>query len=142
MRKVKSIFTKDVISCRPSDSIEEAANLMDDRNVGAIVVTEEDRPLGILTDRDIAMALAVRGQSKCQSVQDIMTCPVKTMSDEDGVYRATRYMMDNGLRRVPVINQKSGRLVGLVTLDDLLILLSRELDNLARGVQLETAAAT
>jgi CBS domain-containing protein len=140
MRKVKSIFTKDVITCRPSDTIENAANLMDDRSVGAIVVTEQNRPVGILTDRDIAMALAGRGQSKDQTVQDIMTCPVTTMSDEDGVYRATRYMMDNGLRRVPVVN-KSGRLVGLVTLDDLLMLLSRELDNLAKSVEVETAGA-
>jgi CBS-domain-containing membrane protein len=69
-----------------------------------------------------------------------MTCPVTTMSQSEGIYRATQYMMENAQRRMPVVDDV-GRLVGLVSLDDLLVLLSRELDNLAQGVQAELATS-
>jgi signal-transduction protein with cAMP-binding, CBS, and nucleotidyltransferase domain len=139
MRKIKSLFTKEVVTLAPSASITDAARLMDENKVGAVVVVEQERPVGIVTDRDLAMALAVRGHSKDESVQEVMTCPVTSMHDDEGIFEATQYMMDNAFRRVPVVN-RSGRLVGLVTLDDLLVLLSRELEYLAKGVREETAA--
>jgi CBS domain-containing protein len=139
MRQIASLFTKEVVTVRPGDTIARAAELMDQQNVGAIVVVEQQRPVGILTDRDIAVALGARGKSRNSTVQDFMACPVTTISQDEGIFRATQYMMENALRRVPVVDQV-GRLVGMVTLDDLLVLLSRELDNLAKGVQAEVVA--
>jgi signal-transduction protein with cAMP-binding, CBS, and nucleotidyltransferase domain len=80
--------------------------------------------------------LGVRGISRDECVQDIMTCPVETMEQSEGIYNATRHMMEIGIRRLPVVD-KMGRLVGLVTLDDLLLLVTRELRHLAAGVRAE-----
>ena len=138
MKHLESIFTKEVVTVRPTDSIGRAAEVMDQQMVGAVVVVEDQRPVGIVTDRDIGLALGARGAARGDSVQDLMTCPVTTMRQDEGIFQATQHMMENALRRVPVVDD-IGRLVGLVALDDLLVLLSRELDNLAKGVQAEVA---
>ena len=140
MRQLGTMFTKEVVAIRPSDTIGRAAERMDQENVGEGVVVEEQRPVGIVTDRDIAMALGAGGASRGDTVQDVMTCPVTTLRQDEGIFNATQHMMENALRRVPVVDNV-GRLVGLVSLDDLLVLLSRELDNLAKGVQAEVAPA-
>lgn len=111
---------------------------MELENVGAIVVTEGDRPVGIVTDRDLALAVCVRGASPQEHVQSVMTCPVSTISKDEGIYNATQQMMEHAVRRLPVVDP-SGGLVGLVSLDDLLLLLSRELQNMAEGIKVETA---
>ena len=68
-----------------------------------------------------------------------MTCPVETISGDEGVYNATQRMMDLAVGRLPVVNHM-GMLLGLVSLDDLLLLLSRELHQMAEGIQAETKA--
>ena len=140
MRQLATMFTKEVVTVRPTDTIARAAERMDQENVGAVVVVEGQRPVGIVTDRDIGVALGARGASRGDPVQDVMTCPVTTIRQDEGIFKATQHMMENALRRVPVVDNV-GRLVGLVSLDDLLVLLSRELDNLAKGVQAEVAPA-
>ena len=140
MTHLQSMFSKSVVTVRPTETIEQAAEAMEAHRVGAIVVTEQQRPVGIVTDRDIAMAMALRGASGTTAVQDVMTCPVTTVSQDQGIFDVTRQMMENALRRVPVVDDR-GRLVGLVALDDLLVLLSRELDNLTKGVRTEIGQA-
>ena len=112
---------------------------MEKENVGAVVVTEGKRPVGIVTDRDLALAVCVRGASPLDHVQNVMTCPVATISRDDGVFSATQQMMEHAVRRLPVVD-KSGGLVGLVALDDLLLLLSRELQSMAEGIRAEAIA--
>jgi CBS domain-containing protein len=136
MREISSLFTKEVVTVRPTETLAQAAQLMDERNVGAVVVAEQQRPVGIVTDRDLAIALGARGAARSEAVQKVMTCPVNTLSQDEGVMQATQRMMENAQRRMPVVDD-FGRLVGLVTLDDLLVLLGRELDNLGKGVQAE-----
>ena len=139
MRQLISMFSRDVATISPADSIGRAAEVMEQQNIGAVVVTEQRRPVGMVTDRDIAVALGVHGSTPGESVQHIMTCPVTTMHQREGIFEATQHMMRHSVRRMPVVND-DGHLVGLVTLDDLLVLLSRELDQLAQGVRAEVAA--
>jgi CBS domain-containing protein len=136
MREISSLFTKEVVTVRPSDTLARAAELMDKQNVGAVVVAEQQRPVGILTDRDLALALGARGAARSEAVQKLMTCPVTTLAQDEGIFEATRRMMETAQRRMPVVDN-FGRLVGLVTLDDLLVLLGRELDNLGKSVEAE-----
>jgi CBS domain-containing protein len=128
------------VTASPKDSLARVGSLMEQENVGAVVVTEADRPVGIVTDRDLALAVCVRHTSPDEHVQSIMTCPVSTISKDEGVYTATQQMMEQAVRRLPVVDQ-SGGLVGLVSLDDLLLLLSRELQNMAEGIKVESAIA-
>ena len=136
--KISNLFVKEVITATPHDSLADVAKLMERHNVGAIVVVEQDRPVGIVTDRDIAIAACARNVSPDEHVQEVMTCPVSTMNQNEGIYNATQHMMELGARRLPVVDSV-GRLVGLVTLDDLLLLLSRELHHMIGGIRAEAA---
>jgi CBS domain-containing protein len=136
--KISDLFVREVVTATARDSLAEVAKLMERHNVGAIVVVEQQRPVGIVTDRDIAIAVGARNVSRDEHVQQAMTCPVSTMDQNEGIYNATRHMMELGVRRLPVVDSV-GRLVGLVTLDDLLLLLSRELHHMAGGIRAEAA---
>ncbi|HXY33309.1 MAG TPA: CBS domain-containing protein [Planctomycetaceae bacterium] len=138
--RTSAMFAKEVVSVDPRTPLSKAAELMDQHGVGAVVVAEHSRPVGIVTDRDIAMAVCGHGVDRGENVQKIMTCPVTTIKQSDGVYRATQQLMEAGVRRVPVVDD-CGRLVGIVTLDDLLLLLSRELKNMAEGIKAEMPVA-
>ena len=132
-------LTRKPVIAGPKHSLAHVGTLMEKENVGAVVVTEGNRPVGIVTDRDLALAVCVRGASPLDHVQNVMTCPVTTIRKDEGVFSATQQMMEQAVRRLPVVN-KSGGLVGLVALDDLLLLLSRELQGMAEGIKAEAIA--
>jgi CBS domain-containing protein len=109
---------------------------MEEHNVGAVVLAENRQPVGILTDRDLALQVAARGVSPQASAARVMSTPVQTAGRDDGIFDTTRSMMESGKRRLPVVDD-DGRLVGIVTLDDLLRVLSRELSNLVDSIRSE-----
>jgi len=133
-----ALLARKAITAEPDEPLSLAARLMQQENVGAIVVVERDRPVGILTDRDLALAVCLQGAKPHDTIQSRMTCPVDTIRDDEEIYNATQKMMELAVRRLPVVDD-IGRLVGIVTLDDLLSLLSRELRNVAEGVRAEVA---
>jgi CBS domain-containing protein len=135
-----TLLARKAVTAEPHEPLCLAARLMEQENVGAIVVVERDRPVGILTDRDLALAVCLHGADPLNSIQSRMTCPVDTIRDDEGVNNATQKLMELAVRRLPVVDDV-GRLVGMVSLDDLLALLSRELRNIAEGVRTEVAAA-
>ena len=138
--RIGDLFLKEVISVEPTATVGEAARQMDEHGVGAIVVAEQQRPVGIVTDRDVAIALGTGRTARDDQVQDIMTCPPLTLHERDGIFTACQQMKEKTVRRLPVVDD-IGRLIGIVTLDDLLLLLSQELQNLAQGIRPEVAAA-
>ena len=138
---LSKMLTRKAVSAHPHNSLEEVARLMEAENVGAVVITQRSRPVGIITDRDLALAVCTGGRNPHDEVQSVMTCPVETINGDEGVYNATQRMMDLAIRRLPVVNHV-GALIGLVSLDDLLLLLSRELHQLAEGIQAETKATS
>jgi CBS domain-containing protein len=127
------------ITVEPDESLTKVARLMEQDSVGAIVVAQQRRPVGIITDRDLALALCLHGALPRDPVQKHMTSPVDTIREDQGIYHATQKLMELAVRRLPVVND-DGELVGMVSLDDLLALLSRELRNIAEGVRSEVAA--
>lgn len=133
-----TLLARKAVTSEPHEPLCVAARLMEQENVGAIVVVERDRPVGILTDRDLALAVCLHRADPRDSIQSRMTCPVDTIREDQGVYNATQKMTELAVRRLPVVD-KHGRLVGIVSVDDLLALLSRELRNIAEGVRAEVA---
>ncbi len=131
-------FAKKVITASPSDTVAAVARLMDDHNVGAVVISERQRPVGIVTDRDVALALGARGATSQLQAARIMATPAETIGRKEGVFAATRAMLESKVRRLGVVDE-DGQLVGIVTLDDLLRLLSRELSNLMEAIAPEMA---
>jgi len=130
-----------MIILTPRGSAYEAARAMADNNVGAILIAEEQRVVGIATDRDLALeAVAGDLDARATSLRDVMTDEVATADIGASIQDVVRTMCAHACRRVPVT--ENGKPVGLVTLDDLLI--EREIDlEAARSIilhQLEIAA--
>ena len=103
----------------PNSSIREAAKRMRDENIGAMPVGENDRLVGMVTDRDIAMrAVAEDKRPGTTSVRDVMSKKVFYIFDDDEIEQAARCMADHQVRRLPVLNHDK-RLVGILSMADL-----------------------
>lgn len=127
---------KTVAIIRPSQSVAEAAEVMSDRHVGALVVVQDDlRPVGVLTDRDVVTrVVAERKDPTTLSVSEVMS-PEPTVARVDDTLDKTLFTLrEQGVRRLPIVDGQ-GRVVGLVSLDDVLVLLSAELDQTAAAVR-------
>jgi len=129
-------FVKKVVTARPDESLASIARSMEQHNVGAVVVVVNGRPHGVVTDRDLALQLGAHSVSPRTPVATVMSTPAKIVRFDAGVFDTTRTLMESGVRRLPVVDD-DGWLVGMVTLDDLLRVLSRELSHLAEGIKSE-----
>jgi CBS domain-containing protein len=125
---------REVVTAEPNDTIAQATRKMKEADVGAVIVTEGGKVVGILTDRDVALATVLGEASPESPVSEVMTKDVKTIWADQGVFNATQYLAGQKVRRLPVIDRKN-RLVGLVTADDLFALLSRELFNVSQALE-------
>jgi CBS domain-containing protein len=128
---LKTLIKPGLVSCLPTATIRECAQLMEHSNVGAVLVVDDGKPVGIITDRDIALRCVAKGND-CDglNVQEIMTTTVDTVSEEEGLFQVIEKMKQKKVRRIPITNQ-SGEAVGLVSFGDILELLVRELHGLA-----------
>jgi CBS domain-containing protein len=131
-------FAKDLVTAGPDDSLTSVAQLMEQHNVGTVVIVQNQKPIGIVTDRDLALAIGAREFPPQTPAGQVMTVPVTTIDQRKEVADATWYMLGYEVRRLPIVDEK-GRLVGIVTLDDLLRHLARQLANLADGIKPEMA---
>lgn len=120
----------------PHATVFEAATLMREENVGCLVVVDEDsRPVGIVTDRDIALHVGVHPRGLDQlPVADLMSPEPVTVRADASLQQATALMRDSAFRRLPVTG-KDGRIEGVLAADDLVIGLSHELQDLAEGLR-------
>jgi CBS domain-containing protein len=144
LRDVVSCMRGDVLGTKlvtagPTSTLSSVARQMREHHVGAVVIVEGQKPVGIVTDRDLALALGADGVSPEAPAGRVMTTPLRTIPDGAGIFAATQCMRDAGVRRLPIVDEKE-RLVGMVSLDDLMRLLGRELYNLAEGVRHEVEA--
>lgn len=116
--KAREIMTKELASLRSDDSIERAAQLMKQYNVGSIPVCTDDKVIGIITDRDIAVRSVASGQTPGdQRVRDVMTKDLVVGSPEMNVEDCARLMSDRQIRRLPIVENNS--LIGIVALGDI-----------------------
>lgn len=138
---VGSICQREVDVIGPDDSVAKAADRMRQRTVGSLIIVDSaNRPLGIITDRDLVIrALADARDANATPVSEVMTPEIITTTVDTSVNSALRLMRDGPFRRLPIVDHK-GVLVGLVTADDLLILIGREFGELASLIELETPA--
>jgi len=135
------ICTRIVTVAQPQASLVEAAQLMRQDHVGCLVVVRETaegrQVVGILTDRDIVTAAVAQGLDPATlRVEDLMVAPALTVLESESFIDLLRTMRRLGLRRLPVTSA-AGMLVGLVTLDDALEILSEQLQTLVRAITAE-----
>ena len=115
---VNSCMSTDVRVASPSESIREAARLMKEIDAGILPVGENDRIVGMITDRDIAVRAVAAGMGPDATVRDVMSQEVLYCYDDEGLDDVARQMRELQIRRMPVLNREK-RLVGIISLGDL-----------------------
>jgi CBS domain-containing protein len=116
--QVSEVMSGDVSIANPQQTIREAAQMMADIDAGAIPVGENDRLVGMITDRDIAVRAVAAGKGPDTPIREIMTTEVKYCFEGDDIDDVAHNMADIKLRRLPVLNAKK-RLVGIISLADI-----------------------
>ncbi len=116
--KVSEIMTRDVRLLSPGQTIREAASLMADIDVGSLPVGDNDRLVGMITDRDIVIRAVAQGKSADTKVAEVMSKEMLYCFDTDEIDDVARNMGKAQVRRLPVVNSDK-RLVGIVSLGDL-----------------------
>jgi len=128
--RVAELMRTPAVVCRPTTSLKEAANMMEARNVGSVLVVDNIGYLtGIVTDRDLALKGAGQGRSPDVTVESIMTRDVASVAPTSDVSEASAIMQKRSVRRVPVVDDR-GTIHGMVAFDDLFRNLSHEADDL------------
>jgi len=118
--KIKDIMTGSVVSLDANDTVQRAADIMKEYNVGSVPVCDEGNVVGIITDRDIALkCVAVGKNSQTQGVREIMSSNPVVGRPNMEVEDAARIMSERQIRRLPVVDNDN--LVGIVSLGDLAI---------------------
>lgn len=118
MMRVKEVMTRDVTVARPDQSIREAARLMASLDAGALPVGENDRLVGMITDRDIAIRAVAEGKSPDTKVREIMSDEVLYCFDDQDLDEVAKNMSQIKVRRLPVVDREK-RLVGILSVGDL-----------------------
>src|SRR6476619_6195226 len=121
--KVSEVMTREVETVRPDQPVQDAAGFMLSADAGSIPVTEGDRLIGMITDRDIAVRGIAKGYGPDTPVRELMTNDLVVLRVDDNVEDAAAKMSSSQVRRLPVIDQDE-MLCGIVSLGDL----SRETD--------------
>ena len=119
MTTVADVMTRGVRTMTPNDTIVQAAQAMDELNVGVIPVCDGEKLVGMVTDRDIVVrGVAQQGELGSMKLTDVMSSHVRCAKEEDDVDRVLSEMAEAQIRRMPVVDGNQ-RLVGIVTLGDI-----------------------
>ena len=128
---VKDIMKKSVITIDESMSIQEAAQMMTDANVGCVIVTRKNNPSGILTERDFTR-IAAEGRPLFTELSEVLSAPLIVVNPDETVWDAAEIMRVKGIHKLPV--QDGTKIVGIVTTTDLVDLCSYGSDSQMRNI--------
>jgi signal-transduction protein with cAMP-binding, CBS, and nucleotidyltransferase domain len=135
--RIRELTTKAPVTISAGATVQEAAALMESSNVGALVVMDGDRLAGIVTDRDVVVRAVARGLTLEARIDGVMSTDVVGVDAAADVHDAYAALGKHGVRRLPVF--EDGTVVGMLTVDDLVIGLASELDRLVRPIAGELA---
>ena len=129
MQTIQDVMTCDVETISPQETVQRAAQMMDELNVGAIPVLDGGKLVGMITDRDITVRSVAAGQAPSSTrVGDVMSTDVRTCTTRQTVDEVLGQMGDVQIRRVPVIDEDSQQVVGIVSLGDMATKHSAQID--------------
>ncbi len=118
--EIHEVMTASVVTAEPATPVREVAALMRERNVGSVVLVRDGEPVGIVTDRDLAIGVLADGRGGDDHAIDHASAPVVTGEPAMDVTAAAELMVRHAIRRLPIVDGAGGgRLTGIVTLDDI-----------------------
>ncbi|KRT66681.1 MAG: hypothetical protein XU11_C0005G0009 [Candidatus Dadabacteria bacterium CSP1-2] len=128
---------KEIVCVNLGTNVKEAAKFMEEKNVGSIIVVGGGKPVGIVTDRDILLRVMNRGlDPEKTSVDEVMTRDIVALREDMGLFEALEQVKGKGIRRFPIVDAK-GQLKGIMTLDDILYLLGKEMSDVSSIIEKE-----
>lgn len=136
---LSEIATTDVVTASPDTELTEILSMMDDQDVGSVVVTDGDEPRGIVTDRMIAMSFRDGGDIDGKTASDVMTEDIVTADEDDSHFDVMERMREEGIRRIPIVS--GGSLSGILTLDDMVTVTASELNTISDVIETQTRAS-
>jgi CBS domain-containing protein len=131
--KVKDAMTSDVHLTNPNETVQQAASLMASLDAGVLPVGENDRLVGMITDRDIAVKGVARGMGPDTKIREIMTPDVKYCFADQDLKDVTQNMSDLQVRRLPVLDHDK-RLVGIISLGDIAVMKNSKANGTGRAL--------
>lgn len=135
---IGDIMTKSVISVDASLTINETAKMMEDGKVGAVIVMENNVPVGIVTDRDFSVKVAAHAYQITEPVKQIMSSPLFSVNSDEPVRIAADLMHERKIRKLPVIDD--GKVVGIITATDIVSLLAVSVEEDMRDMYFHSVA--
>ena len=129
---VKDVMKTNVISIASSMTVKDAACMMNDANVGCIIITKDNIPSGILTERDFVKRIAAKDKALSSKVSEVMSSPLTMISPEETVWEAAEMMKQNGIHKLPV--QEGNKVIGIITTTDLVEICSLGSDSSMRNI--------
>ena len=132
-----NLCRREVVVVNQGTPIKEAVKFMEEKNIGSVIVVGGGKPLGIATDRDILLRVVNKGlDPEKSSVDDVMTKEIVTLKEGMGLFEALEQVKGKGIRRFPIVDAR-GNLKGIMTLDDIIYLLGKEMADVASIIERE-----
>jgi CBS domain-containing protein len=125
--RVSDIMTAAAVSDAPDDTLAEASSKMWQQQTGSLLVMQENRLIGIVTERDVLKHVAEGGEPKTVSLRDVMTTDVVTIPPETTLHDAAQIMFEHWFRHLPVVSG-DGAVLGVISLRDLLTLVAESFE--------------
>lgn len=125
-----------LITAPPEATVSDLGRIMQENTVGSVLIVEDDEPVGIVTDRDLAIEVVTKRLDFDTTADEIMSRDPVTVTEDTGVAELSEKMKHAKVRRLPIVDD-AGKLTGIVTLDDLVVLLEGEMEDLADVIKSE-----
>ncbi|RMW39951.1 MAG: CBS domain-containing protein [Nitrosopumilus sp.] len=129
---VNQVMSKNVLTAEKSTSLQDAAEKMNQLNVGCVIVTEESKPVGIITERDFVTKVAAEGRPLFTEISEVMSSPLITIDPEETIWEASEIMKEKLIHKLPVIENE--RIVGVITTSDIVRISSVGSDSQMRKI--------
>ncbi len=130
--KTRELLAKEPVTVQCAMTLRDAAGLMDTANVGALLVMDGARLVGVVTDRDIVVRAVAGAYPSDSRIDSVMSMDIVTVDADADVHEAYKILGSHGVRRLPVL--EGDRIVGMLTVDDLLVGLATDLEQLVHPV--------
>ena len=129
---VKDVMKTNVISIDSSKTIKDAACMMDDSNVGCVIITKDNAPIGILTERDFVKRIAAKNKDLSSPLSEVMSSPLTTINSDETVWEAAEKMKHDRIHKLPVLDDN--KVSGIITTTDLVEICSMGSDSSMRDI--------
>lgn len=123
---IDDIIETEVVTAEPDETVPDLVNMMEQQEVGSVILTQEGEPVGVVTDRKIALSLTQTDEPSELTAEDVSSEELIVGQTENNIYEILNTMSEANIRRLPIVDE-DGQLEGIITLDDLLVFIKSEL---------------